>query len=266
MWANFRHEYKVPGITVNTRGESFYDEGETKHSYTLRQNRTRRKGPARRASRIRSTTIPASSSSVRAPMSAPKVLRPAPLPNWLRRSGSRPRCWHGRAVQRCLQQGRPVQSRRVMDGKNTIGTIWVKRTHWANPIETPPFRAYPIVCVDHAFTRRPQDQHQGGSARHVGQANPRALRVRRRRRPVLPQLSRQHRPNTQRAVIASPAAQAQRQPQSLAKWHGVHCCRPRLRGTFAQPSFRGARKREPGIHNHRTSGFRTVVPQRHGSC
>jgi tricarballylate dehydrogenase len=33
----------------------------------------------------------------------------------------------------------------VMDGKSTIGTA-VKRTHWANPIEKPPFRAYPIVC------------------------------------------------------------------------------------------------------------------------
>jgi tricarballylate dehydrogenase len=33
----------------------------------------------------------------------------------------------------------------VMDGKNTIGTK-VPRSHWANPIETPPFRAYPIVC------------------------------------------------------------------------------------------------------------------------
>src|SRR5262249_12667313 len=50
------------------------------------------------------------------------------------------------------------------------------------------------------YVRGAQDQHKGRGGRHVREADPRTLCLRRCRRPVLPQLSRQHRTDPQCGV------------------------------------------------------------------
>jgi tricarballylate dehydrogenase len=142
-WAN-RYEYKF-GITVNTLGQRFYDEGETKHSYTYAKTgravlaqprgiayqifddtgfRLFREGAYVGASGCEAATIAEL---------APKIgVSPDILVHTVEEFNAACR------EDIAFDPGN-------MDGKCTLG-IAPKKSNWAVKLEKPPFRAYPIVC------------------------------------------------------------------------------------------------------------------------
>jgi tricarballylate dehydrogenase len=142
-WAN-RYEYKF-GITVNTLGQRFYDEGETKHSYTYAKTgravlaqprglahqifddtgfKLFREGAYQGASGHEAGTI--------AELARKIGLAPEVLVNTVEEFNAACR------DDVAFDPGN-------MDGKGTVG-ITPKKSNWAVKIEKPPFRAYPIVC------------------------------------------------------------------------------------------------------------------------
>jgi len=139
-----RYEYKF-GITVNTRGERFYDEGETKHSYTYaKTGRAVLAQPGGLAHQIYDDTgfkLFREGAYVGA-----KGYIADTIPDLARQIGLAPEVLVHTVEEYNAACNKDVPfNPGIMDGKNTIGTK-VPRTHWANPIQKPPFRAYPIVC------------------------------------------------------------------------------------------------------------------------
>jgi tricarballylate dehydrogenase len=142
-WAN-RYEYKF-GITVNTLGQRFYDEGETKHSYTYaktgRAVLAQPRGLAyqifddvgfklfREGAYVGATGHEAASIAELAGKIglSPEILE------------------HTVAQYNVACREDIAFDPGVMDGKCTLG-ITPRRSNWAVKLETPPFRAYPIVC------------------------------------------------------------------------------------------------------------------------
>src|SRR3984957_12283731 len=142
-WAN-RYEYKF-GITVNTLGQRFYDEGETKHSYTYaKTGRAVLAQPRGLAYQIFDDTgfklfregAYVGATGYEAPSIgelAPKVgLSPEILVHTVEEYNA------------ACREDVPFDPGN-MDGKCTVG-ISPKRSNWAVKLEQPPFRAYPIVC------------------------------------------------------------------------------------------------------------------------
>jgi tricarballylate dehydrogenase len=139
-----RYEYKF-GITVNTRGERFYDEGETKHSYTYaKTGRAVLAQPGGLAHQIYDDTgfkLFREGAYVGA-----KGFEAKTIGELAKQIGLAPEVLIHTVDEYNAACNKDVPfNPGVMDNKNTIGTK-VPRTHWANPIEKPPFRAYPIVC------------------------------------------------------------------------------------------------------------------------
>jgi tricarballylate dehydrogenase len=139
-----RYEYKF-GITVNTLGQRFYDEGETKHSYTYAKTgravlaqprglahqifdetgfRLFREGTYVGAAGFEAGTI--------AELAKQIGLSPDILVHTVEEFNAACR------EDVAFDPGN-------MDGKCTVG-ITPKKSNWAVKIEKPPFRAYPIVC------------------------------------------------------------------------------------------------------------------------
>ena len=142
-WAN-RYEYKF-GITVNTLGQRFYDEGETKHSYTYaKTGRAVLAQPRGLAHQIFDDTgfklfregAYVGATGYEAPTIAelaPKIgLSPDVLVHTIEEYNA------------ACREDVPFDPGN-MDGKCTVG-ITPKRSNWAVKLEQPPFRAYPIVC------------------------------------------------------------------------------------------------------------------------
>jgi tricarballylate dehydrogenase len=142
-WAN-RYEYKF-GITVNTLGQRFYDEGETKHSYTYaktgRAVLAQPRGLAyqifddtgfklfREGAYVGATGHEAASI---AELAQKIGLSPEVLVHTVEEYNS------------ACREDVPFDPGN-MDGKSTVG-ITPKRSNWAVKLQQPPFRAYPIVC------------------------------------------------------------------------------------------------------------------------
>src|SRR4029079_5607404 len=139
-----RYEYKF-GITVNTRGERFYDEGETKHSYTYaKTGRAVLAQPGGLAHQVFDDTgfrLFREGAYVDA-----KGFIAETIGDLAKQIGLAPEVLIHTVEEYNAACNKDVPfNPGVMDGKNTIGTK-VPRTHWSNPITVPPFRAYPIVC------------------------------------------------------------------------------------------------------------------------
>jgi tricarballylate dehydrogenase len=139
-----RYEYKF-GITVNTLGQRFYDEGETKHSYTYAKTgravlaqprglahqifddtgfKLFREGAYVGAKGFEANTI--------AELAGKIGLAPEVLEHTVEEFNA------------ACRNDIPFDPGN-MDGKCTVG-ITPKKSNWAVRIEKPPFRAYPIVC------------------------------------------------------------------------------------------------------------------------
>jgi tricarballylate dehydrogenase len=139
-----RYEYKF-GITVNTLGQRFYDEGETKHSYTYaktgRAVLAQPRGLAhqifddtgfklfREGAYVGAKGYEAATIAALAPMIG---LTPEILVHTVEEYNA------------ACREDIPFDPGN-MDGKCTVG-ITPKRSNWAVKLEKPPFRAYPIVC------------------------------------------------------------------------------------------------------------------------
>ncbi len=142
-WAN-RYEYKF-GITVNTQGLRFYDEGETKHSYTYaKTGRAVLAQPRGLAYQIFDDTgfrlfregayVDATSyeASTIAELAGKIGLTPEVLVHTVEEYNA------------ACREDIPFDPG-IMDGRCTVG-ITPKRSNWAVKLERPPFRAYPVVC------------------------------------------------------------------------------------------------------------------------
>ena len=139
-----RYEYRF-GITVNTRGERFYDEGETKHSYTYaKTGRAVLAQPGGLAYQIFDQTgIKYWREGVYV---GAKCYEANTIAELAKQIGLSPEV----LVQTVEQYNAACREDikfdpGVVDGKCTIG-IAPKRSNWAMKIETPPYRAYPVVC------------------------------------------------------------------------------------------------------------------------
>ena len=141
-----RYEYKF-GITVNTRGERFYDEGETKHSYTYaKTGRAVLAQPGGLAHQIfdrdRLQAIRA-----RASMSARPAIEANTIAELAKLIGLAPE-----VLVHTVEQYNAACREDIKFDPGAWSTanapigITPKRSNWAMKIETPPFRAYPIVC------------------------------------------------------------------------------------------------------------------------
>ncbi|HEX9809073.1 MAG TPA: FAD-dependent tricarballylate dehydrogenase TcuA [Alphaproteobacteria bacterium] len=139
-----RYDYMY-GITVNTLGERFYDEGEARHSYTYAKTGRAvlaqpggiayqifdrkgislfRHGPDYPATHEEAETIATLAAKIGL---APEVL--------------------GRTVEQfnaAVRDEVPFDPRRL-DGRCTEG-LTPRKSNWAVRIDEPPFRAYPITC------------------------------------------------------------------------------------------------------------------------
>jgi tricarballylate dehydrogenase len=139
-----RYEYRF-GITVNTRGERFYDEGETKHSYTYaKTGRAVLAQPGGLAYQIFDQTgIKYWREGVYVGAKCYEANTIAELAKLI---GLTPEV----LVQTVEQYNAACREDikfdpGMVDGKCTDG-ITPKRSNWAMKIETPPYRAYPVVC------------------------------------------------------------------------------------------------------------------------
>ena len=139
-----RYEYKF-GITVNTLGQRFYDEGEAKHSYTyaktgravLAQPRGLayqifdKKGyPLFREGNYQGATL--QEAATIAELAKMIGLSPDVLVHTVE------------AFNAACQDHIPFEPGN-MDGKHTVG-ITPKKSNWAIKIDAPPYRAYPVTC------------------------------------------------------------------------------------------------------------------------
>jgi tricarballylate dehydrogenase len=139
-----RYDYPY-GITVNALGERFYDEGESNHSYTYaKTGRALLAQPGGTAHQIYDKKSLAMfrlgaeytdtyESADTIPELAEKIgLDPAALEATVSEFN---------AACRTDVEFDPT----TLDGKSTIG-LTPDKSNWAQPIDTPPFRAYPITC------------------------------------------------------------------------------------------------------------------------
>ena len=143
---NSMNRYDYPyGITVNSMGQRFYDEGEAKHSYTYAKTGRAvlaqpgamafqiydqtgidlfRRGRDYKATMYEASTI--------AELATKIGLEPAVLVHTVEE--------YNGACRKDVPFG-PA----ILDGKCTVG-ISPPKSHWAVPIERGPFRAYPITA------------------------------------------------------------------------------------------------------------------------
>ena len=139
-----RYEYKF-GISVNTRGERFYDEGETKHSYTYaKTGRAVLAQPGGLAYQIFDQTgIKYWRDGVYVGATCYEANT---IPELAKLIGLTPEVLVHTVEQYNAACREDIKfDPGVLDGKCTVG-ITPKRSNWAVKIETPPYRAYPIVC------------------------------------------------------------------------------------------------------------------------
>ena len=190
---------------------------------------------SRAASPTRSTTRPASTCSVTAATIRRPWSKRRRSPSSRRRSASsRSRsCTRSNEFNAACRTDVPFMAGEL-DGKCTVG-ITPKKSNWAVPIDE---GAVPRLSGDrrrHLHLRRRAGRHPGARDQHLLRADQWPLRVRRRDRAVLPQLSVLHRADPQRRVQLSrrprtpPRCSAR--TERLTRWQ-----RPRPRTDLARSS------------------------------
>ncbi len=194
------NRYGYPySITVNTLGQRFFDEGEARHSYTYAKTGWAVLGqPGALAYQIYDqTTIPLLGNRYEfsTPIEAKSIdelagkigIEPAVLKHTVTEFNN--------AVRKDV-----AFDATKLDGKCTEG-ITPKKSNWASPIDKPPYWAFSITGgVTFTFGGL-QINDAGAGVKYFRQSDPRPVRLRRYRRPVLSQLSVLHRTDAQCGVL-----------------------------------------------------------------
>ena len=142
---NTQSRYDYPfGITVNALGLRFFDEGEAQHSYTYaKTGRAILTQPGAMAWQIYDQT---GIRQHRYPHHKASFEGGGDIGELARRIGLAPEvlaCTVAEFNAACRDEV-PFDPTRP-DGKKTHG-LMVPKSNWANRIETPPYRAYPVTC------------------------------------------------------------------------------------------------------------------------
>lgn len=142
---NTQSRYDYPfGITVNALGQRFFDEGEAQHSYTYaKTGRSILAQPGAVAWQIYDQT---GIRQHRYPHHAATYEEASDIGGLAARTGLPPEVLLHTIAEfnaACRDDVRFDPSR--PDGKKTHGLL-IPKSNWANRIETPPFRAYPVTC------------------------------------------------------------------------------------------------------------------------
>jgi tricarballylate dehydrogenase len=142
---NTQSRYDYPfGISVNALGLRFFDEGEAEHSYTYaKTGRTILAQPGAVAWQIYDRTGIAQH---RYPYHKATFEEAASIPELARQIGLAPEVLVHTIEEfnAACRDDVPFDPTRT-DGKNTHG-LAIPKSNWANRIERPPFRAYPVTC------------------------------------------------------------------------------------------------------------------------
>ena len=142
---NTQSRYDYPfGITVNALGLRFFDEGEAQHSYTYaKTGRTILAQPGAVAWQIYD---PTGIGQHRYPHHKASFEEAADISELARKIGLAPEVLVHTIEEfnAACRDEVPFDPTRP-DGKKTHG-LGVPKSNWANRIETPPYRAYPVTC------------------------------------------------------------------------------------------------------------------------
>lgn len=142
---NTQSRYDYPfGITVNALGQRFFDEGEAQHSYTYaKTGRSILAQPGAVAWQIYDQT---GIRQHRYPHHAATFEEAGDIRELAVRAGLPPEVLvHTVAEFNAACRGDAPFDPSRPDGKKTHG-LMIPKSNWANRIETPPFRAYPVTC------------------------------------------------------------------------------------------------------------------------
>lgn len=142
---NTQSRYDYPfGITVNSLGQRFFDEGEAQHSYTYaKTGRAVLAQPGAVAWQIydqkgiRRHRYPHHKATFDEAGSIGKLADKAGLPRQVLVETIK-------EFNAACSTERPFNPTRL-DGKATAG-LEIPKSNWATPIDEPPFRAYPVTC------------------------------------------------------------------------------------------------------------------------
>ncbi|MDE2476019.1 MAG: FAD-dependent tricarballylate dehydrogenase TcuA [Alphaproteobacteria bacterium] len=141
--AQSRYDYPF-GITVNALGQRFFDEGEAQHSYTYaKTGRSVLAQPGAIAWQIYDQT---GIRHHRYPHHAATYEESSDIRELAAKAGLPPEVLLHTIAEfnaACRDDVQFDPSRQ--DGKSTHGLL-IPKSNWANRIETPPFRAYPVTC------------------------------------------------------------------------------------------------------------------------
>ena len=141
---NTQSRYDYPfGISVNALGLRFFDEGEAQHSYTYAKTGRAVLGqPGARAYQIYDQTGLA---CLRYPHHKATFVEADTIVELADKIGLEPAVLSHTVEEfnRAVSDGKPFDPRRP-DGKATVG-LAIPKSNWANRIEEPPFRAYPVT-------------------------------------------------------------------------------------------------------------------------
>ena len=139
------NRYGYPyGITVNSFGQRFFDEGEARHSYTYAKTGWAVLGSARRAWRIRSTIRRRFRCSERY-TSFPRLSKRNTIDELAQKIGIEPAVLNHtvREFNNAARKDIAFDATKL-DGKCTEG-ITPKKSNWASPIDKPPYWAFSIT-------------------------------------------------------------------------------------------------------------------------
>ncbi len=137
-----RYDYPM-GISVNALGQRFFDEGEAQHSYTYaKTGRAVLAQPGARAFQIYDQKGLARQ---RYPHHVASYEEAASIEELARKTGLEPAVLCD-TVKRfnAACPSEPAFDPRRLDGRATRG-LEPPKSNWANPIDTPPYRAYPVT-------------------------------------------------------------------------------------------------------------------------
>src|SRR5258706_154399 len=145
MHGNTQSRYDYPfGISVNALGQRFFDEGEAQHSYTYaKTGRTILAQPGAVAWQIYDSTGIAQH---RYPHHQATFEEAADIPELARKIGLA-----AEVLVHTIEEFNAACRDDVSfdptrpDGKKTHG-LTIPKSNWANRIENPPYRAYPVTC------------------------------------------------------------------------------------------------------------------------
>jgi tricarballylate dehydrogenase len=142
---NTQSRYDYPfGITVNALGQRFFDEGEAQHSYTYaKTGRTILAQPGAVAWQIYDQS---GIRQHRYPHHPATFVEAGDIGQLAMKAGLPPEALIQTVAEfNAACPGDPSFDPSRPDGKRTNG-LSIPKSNWANRIETPPYRAYPVTC------------------------------------------------------------------------------------------------------------------------